>query len=400
MTARTLLSLTLTTLLFSCQSYKKLHQEAIVIDTHNDVLSQVIMEGKSIEGDLTGVAHSDLARFATGGVDVQVFSVFCDETYGKDKAFNYALLQIDSLQAIAQRNPDRMILVTNPAQLKMAVRQQKLGTMIGVEGGHMIEDKMTYLDSLYSRGARYLTLTWNNSTSWATSAKDESAAYEAGTQGGGSAAVRKGLTDFGKQVVRHMNELGMIVDVSHLGEQSFWDVINTTTKPIIASHSCAYALCPVFRNLNDEQIKAIGKNGGVIHLNFFSGFVDPNFTQRLEQFRATHKQEMDSLRALNKAGYEIVAEIAKRYPGEAASLRPPLTLLLDHLDHIVKLVGVDHVGLGSDFDGISSTPRGLDDVTSYPLLTKALRKRGYNQQEIRKILGENFIRVFRANTIH
>lgn len=393
MTARTLLSLTLTTLLFSCQSYKKLHQEAIVIDTHNDVLSQVIMEGKSIEGDLTGVAHSDLARFATGGVDVQVFSVFCDETFGKDRAFNYALLQIDSLQAIAQRNPDRMILVTNPAQLKMAVRQQKLGTMIGVEGGHMIEDNMAYLDSLYHRGARYLTLTWNNSTSWATSAKDESTAPNTG------GSTRKGLTDFGKQVVRRMNELGMIVDVSHLGEQSFWDVMSTTTRPVIASHSCAHALCPVFRNLTDEQIRAIGKNGGVIHLNFFSGFVDPNFTQRLEQFRTTHRQEMDSLRALNKAGYEIVAEIAKRYPEEAASLRPPLSLLLDHLDHIVKLVGVDHVGLGSDFDGISSTPHGLDDVTSYPLLTKALRRRGYNREEIRKILGENFIRVFRANTI-
>jgi membrane dipeptidase len=361
------------------------------------VLSQVIMEGKSIEGDLTGVAHTDLDRFAKGGVDVQVFSVFCDETYGKDKAFNYALLQIDSLQAIAQRNPDRMILVTNPGQLKMAVRQQKLGTMIGVEGGHMIEDNMTYLDSLYNRGARYLTLTWNNSTSWATSAKDESTAPNTGAPGGGSS--RKGLTDFGKQVVRRMNELGMIVDVSHLGEQSFWDVMGTTTKPIIASHSCAHALCPVFRNLTDDQIRAIGKNGGVIHLNFFSGFVDPKFTQRLEQFRTTHRQEMDSLRALNKAGYEIVAEIAKRYPEEAASLRPPLSLLLDHLDHIVKLVGVDHVGLGSDFDGISSAPRGLDDVTSYPLLTKALRKRGYNKEEIRKILGENFIRVFRANTI-
>lgn len=399
MTARTLLSLTLTTLLFSCQSYKKLHQEAIVIDTHNDVLSQVIMEGKSIEEDLRGEAHTDLTRLQQGGVDVQVFSVFCDEKFGKDTAFKYALLQIDSLQAIAQRNPERMILVNNPAQLQMAVRQHKLGTMIGVEGGHMIEDNMSYLDSLYSRGARYLTLTWNNSTSWASSAKDESAAAESRSQGGEGVPVRKGLTDFGKQIVRRMNELGMIVDVSHLGEQSFWDVMSTTTKPIIASHSCAHALCPVFRNLTDEQIRAIGQNGGVIHLNFFSGFVDPNFTKRIEQFRTTHKQFLDSLRSQKLADYEIVAEITKRYPQEFASLRPPLSLLLDHLDHIVKLAGLDHVGLGSDFDGISSTPKGLDDVTSYPLLTKALRKRGYNQQEIRKILGENFIRVFRANTI-
>ena len=397
MMPRTLLAITLTTLLFSCQSYKKLHQEAIVIDTHNDVLSQVMMEGKSIEDNLTGQAHTDLNRLMRGGVDVQVFSVFCDEKFGKDTAFKYANLQIDALQAVAQRNPDRMILVNSPAQLQMAVRQQKLGTMIGVEGGHMIEDNLAYLDSLYYRGARYLTLTWNNSTSWASSAKDESADSSITSTGTPTTPVRKGLTDFGKQVVRRMNELGMMVDVSHVGEQTFWDVMSMTTKPVIASHSCAHAICPVFRNLTDEQIKAIGKNGGVVHLNFFSGFVDPAFTARLQEFRNTHRAEMDSMRARNMAGYEIVAQIAKRYPEEAASLRPPLALLLDHVDHIVKLVGVEHVGLGSDFDGISSAPQGLDDVTSYPLITKALRKRGYNKKEIRMILGENFIRVFRAN---
>jgi membrane dipeptidase len=331
-------------------------------------------------------------------VDVQVFSVFCDDKFGKDTAFKYANLQIDALQAVAQRNPDRMILVNSPAQLQMAVRQQKLGTMIGVEGGHMIEDNLAYLDSLYNRGARYLTLTWNNSTSWASSAKDESADSSTASSGTIVPPVRKGLTDFGKQVVKRMNELGMMVDVSHVGEQTFWDVMSTTTKPIIASHSCAHAICPVFRNLTDEQIKAIGSNGGVIHLNFFSGFVDPNFTKRLQEFRHTHRAEMDSMRARNLAGYEIVAEIAKRYPEEAASLRPPLSLLLDHVDHIVKLVGVEHVGLGSDFDGISSAPQGLDDVASFPTFTKALRKRGYNKREIKLILGENFIRVFRANS--
>jgi membrane dipeptidase len=401
MNTKTLLGATLLPLLFSCQSYKKLHHEAIVIDTHNDVLSTVVMKGLSMEDNLRGKAHSDFTRFKLGGVDAQVFSVFCDERFGKDTAFKYANIEIDSLEAIARRNPDKMILVRNPAQLQIALRQQKLGALIGVEGGHMIEDNLQYLDSLYSRGARYLTLTWNNSTSWATSAMDETTSPRPSPQGEGerSPIVHKGLTEFGKQVVRRMNELGMMVDVSHVGERTFWDVMSTTTKPVIASHSCAHALCPVFRNLKDDQIRAIGKNGGVIFLNFYSGFVDSSFMRRVRLFHEAHHTERDSLKALGWANYSIEEWLAATYPREAETLRPPLSLLMDHLDHIVKLVGVDHVGLGSDFDGISSAPRGLDDVTSFPLITQALRKRGYSKKAVRKILGGNFIRVFRANIL-
>lgn len=398
MTVRFCLGLLLFPFLFSCQSYKELHREAVVIDTHNDVLSGVIMKGLSIEDDLRGKAHTDFTRFRLGGVDAQVFSVFCDERFGKDTAFRYANTEIDSLEAIAARNPDKMILVKSPGQLQMAIRQQKLGAIIGVEGGHMIEDKIENLDHLYQRGARYLTLTWNNSTSWASSAMDEQGASFMGS-GRKDTLSHKGLTDFGRQVVRRMNELGMMVDVSHVGEQTFWDVLSTTTKPVIASHSCAHALCPIFRNLTDEQIRAIGKNGGVVFLNFFSGFLDSSFMRRVEQFQEVHKAERDSLKALKWSGFEISDWMANKYPKEAGALRPPLSLLMDHLDHIVKLVGVDHVGLGSDFDGVTSTPRGLDDVASYPLITQALRKRGYNKKEIKKILGENFIRVFRANAL-
>lgn len=374
----------------SAQSYKKLHDEAIVIDTHNDVLSEVVMKGMNIETDLTGKSQSDIARFKKGGVDVQVFSVFCDERFGRDTAYKYANQEIDSLYAIVSRNQDKMMIVSNPQQLQQAVQQKKLGCMMGVEGGHMMEDNLSFLDAFYKRGVRYMTLTWNNSTSWATSAMDETLHKDS--------LQHKGLNAFGKQVVQRMNELGMIVDLSHVGEQTFWDAIHTTTKPVIASHSCAYTLCPVFRNLKDDQIRAIGKNGGVIHVNFYSGFVDSNYAARQHAFNMAHKKEIDSLKILKWPNYEIENWLAKSYPGQAAALRPTLNQLLDHVDYIVKLIGVDHVGIGSDFDGISSSPQGLDDVASLPNITKALVERGYNKKDIEKILGGNFIRVFKANT--
>jgi membrane dipeptidase len=238
---------------------------------------------------------------------------------------------------------------------------------------------------------RYMTLTWNNSTSWATSAMDES------TKKDSLAATHKGLTDFGKEVVRKMNELGVIVDVSHVGEQTFWDVIATSTKPVIASHSNVYPLCPVFRNLKDDQIRAIAKNGGVIQLNFFSGFVDSNFQQKEKAFMARHKTEIDSLKCSGMQYEYAVTTIMNQYPAEATAARSTLDMLLQHLDYIVHQAGVDHVGLGSDFDGISSSPQQLDDVTSYPVITQALLKRGYSKRDVKKILGGNFLRVLKAN---
>lgn len=384
---RILLSLCL--FLLSCQSYKRLHQKAILADTHNDVLSTATMRNLNIENDLRGKTHSDLARFKKGGVDVQAFSIFCDERFGKDTAFKFANLEIDSLYAIAARNSTKMAMVTTPQGLQQAVAEEKLACMIGVEGGHMMEDNLAYLDSFYKRGVRYMTLTWNNSTSWATSALDETTKKDS--------LPHKGLTDFGKQVVQRMNSLGMMIDLSHVGEQTFWDAIATTTKPVIVSHSCVYTLCPFRRNLKDEQIKAVGKNGGVIHVNFYSGFLDSSYNKHLAAMRAAHKMETDSLLALKTPGYSIDEFLAKKYPNEAEAMRPPLSLLIDHIDYIVKLIGVDHVGLGSDFDGAESTPKGLDDVTSYPLITKALLQRGYSKNDVRKILGENFLRVFAAN---
>ncbi|HVF97339.1 MAG TPA: dipeptidase [Flavisolibacter sp.] len=380
------------TSLLSCHSYKSFHQKAIVVDTHNDVLSTATMKGLNIENNLSGKTHSDIDRFKKGGVDVQIFSIFCNERFGKDTAYKYASREIDSLYAIVGRNPGKMMLVTNPVQLQQAINQKKLACMMGVEGGHMIEDNMANLESFYGRGVRYMTLTWNNSTSWATSALDETTKKDS--------LPHKGLTDFGKKVVRRMNELGMMIDVSHVGEQTFWDAMAITTKPVIASHSCAYSLCPIFRNLKDDQLKAIGKNGGVVHLNFYSGFLDSTHIRRATEFGKLHKPEIDSLAALNWPGYEIEEHMLARYPDMAAALQPPLSLLIDHIDYIVRLAGIDHVGLGSDFDGISSAPKELYDVTTMPLITKALLKRGYKKEDVKKILGENFLRVFAANTVH
>lgn len=378
------------------QPYKKLHSSAIVIDTHNDFPTASIEKKVSLDQDLKGKTHSDLKRFKEGGVDIQVFSIWCDGVVKEPYAM--ANRQIDSVYSWANRNPDKMMMVYNSADLAKAVKQKKFGAMLGVEGGHMIENDLSKLDALYKRGVRYMTLTWNNSTPWASSAMDEASPQPPSKEGEQKISIqKKGLSDFGKQVVRRMNELGMLVDLSHVGEQTFWDAINTTTKPVLVSHSCAYALCPVFRNLKDDQIKAIGKNGGVIHLNFFSGFVDSMFFKRTSEFNNKHLAERDSMLKTVTDPYFADVYLFEKYPDEVKDLRPPLSLLIDHLDHLVKLAGIDHVGLGSDFDGINSSPQQLDDVTNFPLITEELLKRGYSKKDVKKIMGGNFIRLLKAN---
>ncbi len=370
-------------------NYQKIHQQAILIDTHNDVISQVVLEGHSIEQDLTGIAHTDLARLKKGGVDVQLFAVFLDETYGPGRAFKFANDQIDTLEAIVARNPDKMKLVYTPAQMRQAVKEKKIASLTGVEGGHMIEGKLDNINHFYRRGVRYLTLTWNNSTSWASSAADE-------TKGTGFNG-QKGLNDFGKQVVRRMNEVGMMVDLSHVGEQTFYDVLATSTKPVLVSHSCAAVFSHHPRNLSDEQIRAIGKNGGVIHVNFFSEFLDSAYTNRMKKFMGAHDSDVKIMRQKGLKGMALRQALFDKFPKESAGVNPPLSLLIEHIEHIIKLAGIDHVGLGSDYDGITATPNGLEDVSTYPIITKALVEKGYKKKDIEKILGGNFIRVWKAN---
>ncbi len=379
----------LSPLLQMAQDYRAIHEKAIVADSHNDILTACMEKKVRMDQSLKGRTHSDLERFKQGGVDVQIFSVWCDGN--KKNPFAWANQEMDTLDAVIARNPDKIALVRNSRELQRAVKEHKLAAMFGVEGGHMIEDKLENLDKLYARGTRYLTLTWNNSTSWATSAMLET------TKKDSLAHAQKGLTEFGKQVIRRMNELGMMVDLSHVGEQTFWDAIHTSTKPIIVSHSNAYTLCPIFRNLKDEQILAVGKNGGVIDLNFYAGFVDSSFMRKESKFAASHAGELDSLiRAGVQKDYALTM-ISEKYAAEVTANKPTLDMLLQHLEYIVKLIGVDHVGLGSDFDGISVAPQQLDDVTSYPIITKALLERGYSKKDISKIMGGNILRVLKAN---
>lgn len=377
----------LSSAVLQAQTYMKVHRKAIMADSHNDLLTAAIEKNVLIDQDLKGKTHSDLNRFKEAGVDLQIFSVWCDGN--KPSPYAWANREIDTLYAVAARNPDKIAIVKTNAALKKAIKQEKLAAMFGVEGGHMIEDDLNKLDQLYDRGVRYMTLTWNNSTSWASSAMDES-------KNNNKPNASCGLNDFGKKVVQRMNQLGMMVDLSHVGERTFWDAIQISTKPVLVSHSNAYALCPVFRNLKDDQIDAIGKNGGVIQLNFYSAFIDSTFKKRENQFLENKREEIDALIAKGMQREYAQAMVVEKYKEASLAIQPPMELLLAHLDYIVKRIGVDHVGMGSDFDGISASPRELTDVTSYPLITKALLEKGYSKKDVYKIMGGNLLRVMKA----
>lgn len=362
-------------------------QQYLLVDTHNDVLSSQLLT-KADLGKLQTEGNFDLVRATKGRLHAQVFSIWCDESFGKGKAYARANREIDSLYALIKRYPDKITLVRNTTELKQAYRQHRLAALIGVEGGHMIEDSIDKLDSLAKRGMRYLTLTWNNSTPWASSARDETSRK--------ATLKHAGLTEKGKQIVTRMNTLGVMVDISHVGEATFYDVLATTTKPVIASHSSAYAICPNRRNLKDEQLKALAKNGGVVFVNFYSGFIDPTYNGKAQAFMQQHKVELDSLHRLY--GEYAPMKLNEIYKTEVNKFRPPLSLLMKHIDHIVKLIGADHVGIGSDFDGSESFPLGLDSVSDYPKIAIELRKMGYKEADISKIMGDNFLRVLAANT--
>lgn len=366
------------------QANLKFHKKAIVVDTHGDILSDQIKSGIDIGIRQKG-GNFDLVRAKEGGLDVQVFSVWSDYTGG----FGLANRQIDSLDALIQRHPDRIAKVRTAKELKMVVKDGKMAALFGVEGGHMIEDSVKNLDSLAKRGMTYMTLTWNNSTPWASSAYEETFKKDSLKQ--------LGLNNLGLQIVQRMNELGVIIDLSHVGETAFYDAIRASTKPVMASHSSAYVFNAHQRNLKNDQIKAIAKTGGVVFVNFYSGFLDSTYANKFRDFNSRHKNELIEL--TNKLGTRSLAqeEINKKYQIELEEIKAPLSLLIDHIDHMVKLVGANHVGLGADYDGAESYPKGLDDVSKYPLVTEALLVRGYSKVAVKKIMGLNFIRLLKAN---
>lgn len=366
------------------QSAKNIHDKAIVVDTHCDILSNQIKSGIDI-GKRQKTGNFDLERAKIGGLDVQVFSVWSDARGN----YSSAKHEIDSLFSLIKRYPNKIALVKTDIELQKVVSQHKMAAMIGVEGGHMIENSLDYIDSLAKCGMCYLTLTWNNSTSWASSSADEVS--------GKVKPENAGLTDFGKQVVQRLNKLGVMVDLSHVGEKTFYDAIAVSTKPVIASHSAVYNLNPVPRNLKDDQIKAIAKSKGVIFVNFYSGFIDSTFNVKQKAFLSKYSNELEQLKAKIGNRSDAIDTLIAKHKEETEIMRPSLSVLIKHIDYIVKLVGVDYVGLGADFDGAESFPKGFNGVADYPKITSALLKKGYPVKDINKILGGNFIRVLKEN---
>ena len=377
--------------IFIQKTYNKdadaVHQQAFVADTHNDVLLRSMM-GRNILTELPE-SHSDLVKFKKGGVDLQVFSVWVSPSkIDPEEYYNYANAMITQLEYLCSRVPDQWAIPHNYQDIVYNDQHDILSCMIGVEGGHVIENDLSKLDALYDRGMRYLSLTWNNSTNWATSAKDETEK--------GDSLMFAGLTNFGQQVVRRCNDLGVMIDISHAGEQTFWDVLEISTKPIIASHSSVYTLCPHFRNLKDEQLLALEKNNGVVFVNFYPAYIDSTFSEKGKKIRQDFQPQLDSLAGIfepesNELWY---AENAFLEPS-LSSVAPNLDDVIDHIDYIADLIGVDHVGLGADWDGVEVLPVGIENIAKLPSLTKKLIERGYSQRNIRKILGGNFKRVFK-----
>lgn len=365
------------------QNASKIHQDAIVIDTHGDILFNQISSGIDV-GKLQASGNFDLVRAKKGGLDVQFFSVWCDET-GDYKLANR---QIDSLYSLINRYPDRIKLVRTASDLEKTVKEKKMAALIGVEGGHMINNRLDYIDSLAKRGMSYLTLTWNNSTSWSSSAAEE--------KSGKVKPENAGLNDFGKQVVQRLNKLGVMVDLSHVGEKTFYDALAVTSKPVIVSHSCVYSINHVPRNLSDNQIKAVGKNGGVICVNFYSGFLDSTYRGKQRNFLTKYDAELKTF-TTNYGRSAAIDTVISNHKKEADEIRPPISLLIKHINHIVKLIGINHVGLGADFDGAESFPLGMNSVADYPKITIELIKNGYSEADIKKILGENVINLIREN---
>lgn len=362
----------------------QLHYDAIVVDSHNDILMPIMINGADININNLST-QSDFVKWSEGGLDVQIFSIYVPEKY-KRNHFSYAMKLIDKLENISSTSPDKFRLTNNYDSLMKYLNENMICGLMGIEGGNIIEGSLDNLVTLHNRGVIYMGLTWNTSNEIAISARDES---ERGKNGG--------LTEFGKQVVKKMDELGMLIDVSHLGETAFWDVLEITNNPIIASHSCVYNLAPHYRNLKDEQIKAIAKSSGYIGINFFSKFLDRSANQKeILNIQQKYKNAINNFDEIDKNNFiEFNERRYEYFTLNKSDKGISIDVLIDHIDYIVKLVGADYVGLGSDFDGSIYTPNELYDATCYPVITKKLTERGYSEGDIRKILGLNFLRVFK-----
>jgi len=367
--------------------WRAIHNSALIVDTHADTPGRFVDENFDLSQD-AGKGYMDFARIKAGNLGAEFFSIWVDPKVYKGQEIKRALDMIDSVYEQARLHPDKMVMAYSTQDVYNAHRQHKLAALMGVEGGHAIQGDMRVLRDYYRLGVRYMTLTWSNTNELGDSSgdlKDENVKHYSG------------ITDFGRQVVREMNRMGMMVDISHVADRTFYQALVASRAPVIASHSSSRALTNVPRNMTDDMLVALARNGGVAQVNFFCGFVSQKWTdtakklaeekdpdyEKVESLFLTERTP-DSMKQLWEA--EIVLE--KKLP------RPPLSDLIDHIDHMVKVAGIDHVGLGSDFDGINCAPQGIDSVADLPKITEALYNRGYKAADLDKILGGNLMRVF------
>jgi len=346
----------------------------LLIDTHNDITSRTV-DGYDI-GKAKNDGHTNVTALKEGGVGAQFFAAYVAPEYVQgNRSGQRALAMIDTVRHdIVERYPNDFVLATTADDIERIHRQGKIAALIGIEGGHAIEDSLRLLRDYYALGVRYMTLTHTNTNNWADSSGDVEKS---------SIQHHNGLTAFGKQVVHEMNRLGMMVDISHVADKTFWDALDVSSAPLIASHSSCRALCDVRRNMTDEMIAALAKKGGVIQINFNCGFLNSKSAQAA---KSVQPSTLPGARGEDAT----IAEYRKKVP--------PATLadVVAHIDHAVKVGGINAVGIGSDFDGVFCTPAGLEDVSKFPNLTRALLEKGYSSEDIRKIYGGNTLRVMRA----
>ncbi len=362
---------------------RDIHYSSLVVDTHSDSLAWPTRHGIDI-GQPQDETHMDLPRMKEGNQNVQFFACFAAPSWiEKKRVVQVTLDYMDSFHTLMRSYPEQIEQATTADDVRRITDAGKLAGILCVEGGHSIDDDLGILRMYHRLGTRYMTLTWNNTNNWADGVLGE--------------PRHGGLNHFGKEVVREMNRLGMLVDISHVAPATFWDAIATTTKPVIASHSSAKAICAAPRNLDDDQIKAVANNGGVIGVNYEITFVGESYRvaknavddEKAEEIKRVEKDHPAGSHGLSNS----LRDIDERYDEKVAELsKPHYTEIVDHIDHMVSVAGIEHVGLGSDFDG-ATMPEGMEDCTKVPLITDALVSRGYSAGDIRKILGENFMRV-------
>lgn len=364
---------------------RKIHFSSILIDTHSDTSSATV-DGFDI-ATKDSPHMEDIGKLRAGGVSAQFFAAYVAAKYAKDHTAAHRTLEmIDTIRDdIVAKHPDTFELAVTAADIERIHRQGKIAALIGIEGGHGIEDSPRLLRDYFALGVRYMTLTHTNTNNWADSSGDINDS---------TVPHHNGLTDLGRQVVLEMNRLGMMVDISHVADKTFWDVLAVTKAPVIASHSSCRAISNVPRNMTDDMIRALAKNGGVIQINFACEFLNQKSADEGMKRRAA----MDALTEKYKNDPEKLKEELKRLNDEYLKNVPHATLddVVAHIDHVRKLVGVDSIGLGSDFDGISCSPDGLQDASKLPYLTQALLHKGYSAEDIHKILGGNTLRLMRA----